>query len=76
MGILTAKQQKLLVLFKGAIESEKEAQAVYRNMLSLTNDPTIQRIVEELLSQEIQHEEKLLEMYNDLRRAEEFKDVT
>jgi len=75
MGILTAKQQKLLVLFKGAIESEKEAQEVYRKMLSLSNDPSIQRVVEELLSEEIQHEEKLLAMYDEMRIAEEFKDT-
>jgi rubrerythrin len=75
MEILTEKQQKLLVLFKGAIESEKEAQEVYREMLSLNNDPAIQRVVEGLLSEEIQHEEKLLEMYNELRKTDEFKDA-
>jgi rubrerythrin len=64
-----------LVLFKGAIESEKEAQEVYRKMLSLSNDPSIQRVVEELLSEEIQHEEKLLAMYDEMRIAEEFKDT-
>ena len=76
MGVLTARQEKLLALFKAAIESEKEAQGAYGTMLSFSDDPAIKRIIEGLISEEKRHEEKLLEIYNDLRTTGEFKDAT
>jgi rubrerythrin len=75
MGILTTRQDKLLALFKAAIESEKEAQETYKAMLSLSDDPAITRIIEDLLGEERRHEEELLEMYNELRTAGEFNDA-
>jgi rubrerythrin len=74
MTILTTKQEKLLALFKVAIVSEKEAQESYSTMLSFSDDPSIRNVIELLLSEERQHEEKLLELYNDLRITQEFKD--
>jgi rubrerythrin len=74
MTTLTKRQEELLVLFKAAIASEKEAQVAYSTMLSLSDDPSIKNIIELLRSEERQHEEKLLELYNDLRLTEEFKD--
>ena len=76
MGSLTARQEKLLALFKAAIESEKDAQEAYRTMLSLSDDPAIKRIIEVLIGEERQHEEKLLKIYNNLRSTGEFKDAT
>lgn len=64
MGVLTAKQEELLVLFKGAIEREREAQKVYSEMLPLNDDPTISRVIETFIEQEKQHEEALLNIYN------------
>lgn len=74
MSVLNSKQEKLLALFKVAIESEKEAQEAYSTMLSFSDDPSIRNIIELLLSEERQHEEKLIELYNDLRITQEFKD--
>jgi rubrerythrin len=76
MGVLTARQEKLLTLFKIAVKSEKEAQETYSTMLSLSDDPAIKRIIEGFLREEKRHEEKLLEIYNDLRTTGEFKDAT
>lgn len=76
MGTLTAKQEKLLVLFKGAIEREKEAQKTYGEALLLSDDPTIRRIISTFVRQEKEHEEILLRMYKDLRTTGEFKDAT
>jgi rubrerythrin len=75
MGILTERQEKLLSLFKAAIASEKEAQETYRTMLSYSDDPAIKQIIEMLLSEERQHEEKLFELYDGLRTTPEFKDT-
>ncbi len=76
MGILTARQEKLLVLFKAAVQSEKDAQRDYSTMLSFSDDPVIKGVIEGLLSEEKQHELKLLKIYNDLRTTGEFKDAT
>lgn len=76
MGVLTARQEKLLVLFKGAIERERETQKAYSEMLPLNDDPAIKRIIETFVRQEKQHEETLLRIYNDLRTTGEFKEAT
>ena len=76
MGVLTVRQEKLLALFKVAVESEKKAQEDYRTMLSFNDDPAIKRILEEFVREEKKHEGKLLKIYNDLRTIGEFKDAT
>ena len=73
MTALTPKQERLLSLFKTAIESEREAQEGYRRLLSINNDPAITPIIEEIIGEEMRHEEKLIKMYNDLRGTQEFK---
>jgi rubrerythrin len=76
MGVLTAKQEKLLALFKNAIDREKHAQKAYKEMLPLNDDPAIKRIIETFIKQEEQHEKTLLKLYNELRTIGEFKDAT
>lgn len=75
MAVLTEKQEKLLAVFKKAIEREKEAQKAYADSLRLSDDPAIRRILETFLRQEKQHEETLLRLYNELRTTGEFKDA-
>jgi rubrerythrin len=72
VGAITEKQEKLLALFKLAIDSEREAQERYRGMLSLCDDAAICPIIEELIGEEMRHEDRLIDMYNDLRKIEEF----
>ena len=67
MGELTARQMKLLDLFKGAIERERETQEAYREMLPFNDDPEIKRIIEGFVRQEQHHEETLLTLYSTLR---------
>jgi len=75
-GTLTAKQEKLLVLFKSAIENERKAQQAYRETLQLCDEPALRGIIESFIQQEKTHEETLLKIYNDLRTTGEFKDAT
>ena len=74
MAVISARQEKLLALFKFAIQSEKEAQETYSTMLTLSDDPEIKRIIEGLLREEKRHEAKLLEIYNDVRTTGIIKD--
>jgi rubrerythrin len=73
MNHLTEKQEKLLVLFRQAIGSEREAQELYAEMLHHCDDASIKHILEDLLVQEKLHEEQLIEKYNELRRTTEFE---
>ena len=74
MGVLTIKQEKLLVLFKAAVQNEKNAQKAYEEMLRFSDDPTITSIIEGLKNEERLHEEKLMKIYRDLRMTAEFGD--
>jgi rubrerythrin len=65
-----------LTLFKHAIESEREAQKAYAEMLPLNDDPVIKSIIETFIRQEEEHKETLLKMYKKIRSTGEFKDAT
>lgn len=76
MGELAARQMKLLDLFKGAIEHERETQEAYREMLPFNDDPDIKRIIESFVRQEQHQEETLLTLYSTLRMpGGEFSDL-
>jgi rubrerythrin len=74
MGMLTEKQKRLLILFRQAIESERDAQKLYSDMLMHCEDSSIKRVLEDLIVEERRHEEHLIEKYNELRSTTEFKD--
>ena len=75
-GTLSEKQEKLLMLFKVAIEREEEAQRFYAETLLLCDDLSLRSVIESFILQEKQQEEKLIEIYNELRRKSEFVDPT
>ncbi|MHB0914946.1 MAG: ferritin family protein [Thermoleophilia bacterium] len=73
---LTEKQQKLLALFRAAIEKEREAQKDYTAMLDYVDGPTLKRVIESFIEQEKRHEKILMEKYSELRETDEFNDAT
>jgi rubrerythrin len=73
---LTGKQEKMLLLFRDAIEREREAQKLYVETLILCEDPSLRGIIEGFIREEKKHEEILIEKYSELRNTEEFKDAT
>jgi rubrerythrin len=70
-GPLTPKQERILILFKQAIEKERDAQSLYAEMLISCEEPELAQIIESLRAAEQMHEEILLERYAALRRAGE-----
>jgi rubrerythrin len=64
---LTERQERLLLLFRQAIDSEREAQRMYSDMLLNCDDPELRRVIESLLASEVAHEELLLRRYADMR---------
>lgn len=54
-------------MFKTAIEKEQFAQRFYEEMIAAADDPEMKKILNIFLGQEKYHEEKLTEMYTDLK---------
>jgi rubrerythrin len=61
------KQERMLVLFKLAIDSERDAQKMYAEMLLNCEDPALAEVIEYLRAAEEAHEEILLSKYASLR---------
>ncbi len=63
----TERTAKLFAMFKVAIEDERRAQTMYREVLRVCHDEVMQTVVEDLYHDEVRHEEKLLAQYRRLR---------
>jgi len=68
---LTDRQQRILILFKVAIERERESQALYSEMLENCDDPELRQLIESLRASEQAHEEVLLDRYSVLRAPDQ-----
>jgi len=71
---LTEKQERILILFKHAIERERDAQKLYSEMLLSCEDPELIQIIEALRAAEQTHEEILLDRYAALRDSGKYGD--
>jgi rubrerythrin len=69
---LTPKQERILVLFKLAIEKERDSQKLYSEMLLNCEDPELKPIIESLRVAEQTHEEILLDRYAALRKTDQY----
>jgi len=69
-GPLTPKQERMLVLFKLAIDKERDSQKLYSEMLLNCEDPELKPIIESLRAAEQAHEEILLDRYAALRKTD------
>ena len=64
-----AENIKLLYdIFKEAINREREAQKMYKDAIALCEDNMIIRTLEQLLKDELRHEEQLMELYSRVKR--------
>ena len=71
---MSEKNERLLALFKVAIEREQESQKLYEDMAVACEDAELRQIIERLRDSERMHEELLLERYKFLRADGQFKD--
>jgi len=65
---LAEKLKLLYNIFKHAIEAEREAQKMYKDAIALCEDPETIRTLEDLFSDEVKHEERLIEQYKRLKK--------
>ena len=72
---LTKRQQELLGIFRRALSSERQAQEMYSSAAYLCDDPELKALLESFAEQEAGHEQKLMELYSNLRTQGEFKDA-
>jgi rubrerythrin len=71
---MSEKHERLLALFKVAIEREQESQKLYEEMGAHCEDAELRQVIERLRDSERMHEELLLERYKFLRAGDDFKD--
>ncbi len=68
--------KKLFLLFKRAVDSERKAQSMYKEILSCLDDKDLIKIFEGFLKDEERHEKKVIEEYNRLKKTlEEIEEV-
>jgi len=59
---------KLFTIFKQAVESEREAQAMYQEAMGCCEDEATREAMRILHDDEVRHEQEIMQRYNDLRR--------
>jgi rubrerythrin len=62
------KERRLFLVFKQAIEDERRAQEVYREAMTITDDPVLLKAFRSLLKDEVRHEQEMTEKYNEFKR--------
>ena len=70
---MSEKQERLVGLFRVAIEREQESQKLYDEMAATCEDDDLRHVIETLRDSERMHEEVLMERYKLLRKAEQFQ---
>ena len=65
--VLPGKVERLFMLFRTAVESEREAQAMYKEAIGLCQDTVTCAALRGLLDDEVRHEREIIARYNALR---------
>jgi len=65
---LPDRVEKLFRMFKMAVESERQAQAMYKDAIGLCTDEVTRTALEGLYADEVRHEGEIVERYNALRQ--------
>jgi len=71
---LNEKRERLLALFKVAIEREQESQKLYADIAETCEDDDLRQVIETLRASERMHEDVLLERYKFITADAQFKD--
>jgi rubrerythrin len=61
------RQRQLFLIFKMAIESERAAQARYKQAQKYCDDPALKKILQGIAKEEASHEKELLRWYGRLK---------
>lgn len=64
----SGRHKKMFTVFRHVIESERQAQKMYREAISLSEDPAFRTVLEGFLGDAQRHERELVTRYNALRK--------
>lgn len=67
-GILSEREQRLLLVFRQAIEDERRAQDTYAEALTITDDPMLLAVFAALRDDEARHERELASRYSEFKQ--------
>jgi len=62
------KLKSMFFMFKEAIDAERDAQALYKKIISLCDDKQLCRIFEGFHNDEVKHEKEIVTQYNQIRK--------
>ncbi|MBZ5513761.1 MAG: ferritin-like domain-containing protein [Acidobacteriia bacterium] len=62
------KTMRMFLIFKEALEAEREAQKTYQQAAALCEDAALKKVLEGFYRDEVRHEKALLQRYNRLRK--------
>ena len=67
-GEMPEKTRQLFLIFKDAVQRERDAQSMYKHAAELCEDETLKGLLEGFYKDEVRHEKALLERYMRLRK--------
>jgi rubrerythrin len=68
------KTRRLFLIFKDAVQRERDAQNIYKQAAELCEDKALKELLEGFCKDEARHEKALLERYNRLRKRYNVQD--
>jgi len=73
-GEMPEKTRRLFLIFKDAVQRERDAQNIYKQAAELCEDKALKELLEGFCKDEARHEKALLERYNRLRKRYNVQD--
>jgi rubrerythrin len=68
------KTRRLFLIFKDAVQRERDAQNIYKQAAELCEDKALKGLLEGFCRDEARHEKALLQRYNGLRKSYNVQD--
>jgi rubrerythrin len=68
------KTRRLFLMFKDAMQRERDAQSLYKQAAALCEDEALKELLEGFRKDEVRHEKELLQRYNRLRKRYNVQD--
>jgi rubrerythrin len=72
----SGKLKAMFLMFKKAIEAERNAQSLYREIISVCEDKQLCGIFEEFHDDEVKHEKEITNQYKQMRKLYPDIDIT
>ena len=67
-GEMPEKTRQLFLIFRDAVQREREAQTIYQHAAELCQDEELKKLLKGFYRDEARHEKALIQRYNRLRK--------